>query len=98
MKDTQNITIALLCVSAAVLATVLAFTYDADRASGAGVAAAAGEYVMFTGEVSSSIDMLYVIDLTKRRMNAYHWNTRTNVIDLKDRVDLGQAFRAPEKK
>lgn len=97
MKDTQNITIGLLCVSAAILVTVLAFSYDADRASGAGVSAAAGEYIMFTGEFSGSIDMLYVVDTTKRRMNTYRLDPMKNTIVRTDTVDLGRAFGGPQE-
>ena len=96
MNDSRNIVLALLCVSAAVLGTLVAVTWN-DRAEATGVAAAGGEYIMFTGEVSASIDMLYVVDLTKRRMNAYHWDTRENVLSLKDQADLAKAFREPGK-
>ena len=93
MKDTQNVTIALLCVAATILGTMVVLTYNSSNAQGAGIAAAAGEYIMFTGEVTGSTDLLYVIDLTKRRMNAYHFDPMANVIELKDQVDLGKAFR-----
>ena len=93
MKDSQNITIALLCVSAAVLGTMVAWTYHAEEAQAAGVSASAGEYIMFTGEVTATTDMLYIIDLTKKRMNAYVFEPMANVIELKDQVDLGKAFR-----
>ncbi len=94
MNNSQNVTIALLCVSAAVLGTITVLTWT-DRAEATGVAAAAGEYIMFTGEVSASIDMLYVVDLTQRKMNAYHWDTNNNVLTLNDQVDLAKAFRQP---
>jgi len=57
------------------------------------VAAAAGEYIMFTGELTASTDLLYVIDLQKQRMNAYHFQPMDNTILLQDKADLGQAFR-----
>jgi len=96
MKDKQNIAIALLCVSGTVLAALVGLTYDAAPAR-ADVSASAGEYIMFTGQVSNNVDLLYVIDLSKRRMNAYEYSLKDNNIVLKDQVDLGQAFRAPGK-
>ena len=95
MKDTQNVTIALLCVSAAILVTVAAFTYNADQARAGGVASAAGEYIMFTGALSNATDLLYVIDLTKQRMIAYRFDPMKNTIQIQGRVDLGQTFRPP---
>ena len=93
MNDTKNITIALLCVSAAILLTLAIIVNTDERAEAKGVSATAGEYVMFTGQVTGSTDMLYVVDLTKKRMNAYHFDPMQNVISMKDQVDLGKAFR-----
>ena len=97
MKDTQNVTIALLCVSAAILVTVAAFTYNADQARASGAASAAGEYIMFTGEFTDSTDLLYVIDLTKQRMIAYRFDPIKNTILIQGNVDLGQTFRPPQR-
>ena len=93
MNDTKNITIALLCVSAAILMTLAVIVQTDQTAQAVGVSASGGEYIMFTGQVTSSTDMLYVVDVTRKRMNAYHFDTGKNVITIKDQVDLGKAFR-----
>jgi len=95
MNDPKNITIGLLCVSAAVLAALVVTMYTSEPAQAAGVSASAGEYVMFTGEVTATTDMLYIIDLTKKQMNAYHFDPMENTIKLQDQVDLAKSFRAP---
>ena len=92
MNDSKNITIGLLCVSAAILTTVLILG-GGRQAHGTGVGATGGEYIMFTGEVTGSTDMLYVVDLTVKKMNAYHFNPMQNVIEMKDQVDLAKVFR-----
>ena len=94
MNDPRNITITLLCVSAVVLATLVVTMHTSEPARAAGISASAGEYIMFTGEVTATTDMLYVIDLTKKRMNAYHFDPMENIIKLQDQVDLAKAFRA----
>ncbi len=93
MNDTKNITIGLLCVSAAILVTLAVIIQTGEPAGAVGVSATGGEYIMFTGQVTSSTDMLYVVDLTKKKLNAYHFDTKKNAIMLKDQVDLGKAFR-----
>ena len=95
MNDPRNITITLLCVSAAVLAALVVTMHTSEPAQAAGISASAGEYIMFTGEITATTDMLYVIDLTKKRMNAYHFDPMENTIKLQDQVDLAKAFRAP---
>ena len=97
MRNTQNITLGILCISATVLATLLAFTFHADRAGAAGIASSAGEYIMFTGEVTGSMDLLYIVDLTKRKMNVYAFQPMENTIVLRDQVDLAKTFREAPK-
>ncbi len=97
MKDSQNVTIAILCVSAAVLGALLAFTTNTGRTY-ADVSAGAGDYVMFTAEITDSSDLLYIIDRTTRRMNAYQFKALENTINLVDQVDLAKAFRSPGKR
>jgi len=94
MNDSKNITIGLLCVSAAILTTVLILG-GGDQAQGDGVSVSGGEYIMFSGQVTAGTDMLYVVDLTVKKMNAYHFNPMQNVIEMKDQVDLTKVFREP---
>jgi len=93
MRDPSSVTLAVLTVSAAVLAALVAFTWSSPSAE-ADVSAKAGEYIMFTAAVTDSTDFLYIIDLTRQQMNAYRYRTQKDVIEFVDKVDLKAAFRA----
>ncbi len=92
MKDTQTVTIILLCVSGAILLALLVLTASSRPAAATGIGAPAGEYIMFTGRAGGSTEMLYIIDLTRRRLNGYYYDGREQVLDLKHWVDLKKAF------
>jgi len=93
MKDPRNLTIATLCVSATILATVLVLM---QLSGGSPVYAdspsVAGDYILITGAVSRTDDMLYIIDRTAMKMNAYYVD-RSHRITLRDQADLRQLFR-----
>ncbi|KPK78982.1 MAG: hypothetical protein AMJ81_14040 [Phycisphaerae bacterium SM23_33] len=91
MKDTQNTTIAVLCVSAAILATVLIVTGLSGPAR-ADSPVAGGEYIMITGAYSSGTDILYIVDLRVQRLHAYAFDRTNNSIRLADSVNLERAF------
>ena len=91
MNETRNITIAVLSISAVILAVVLAFAWNTDR-SYADASVAAGDYVMFTGQVTAANDLLYVIDRTTFTVNTYEFNSGDGTLRLLDQVDLGKEF------
>lgn len=91
MKDTQNATIAVLCVSAAILASVLVLM-AVTRPAPADSPTTGGEYILITGAYSSGTDILYVVDLRAQRLNAYAFDRTNNSIRLADQVNLQRAF------
>lgn len=93
--NTQNITIGILLVTAVILTAVLAGTYTASNQSvWAETSIRGGDYTMGTGDLPGSrSDLLYVINMAVQRMNVYHLNEKTNMIDLIYQVDLARAFR-----
>jgi len=93
MKDPQNITIALLAASAAILAALLVFTLD-SRPAMADASVRAGDYVVVTGAFGGTKDLVYVIDVPAMRMNSYSINIQKNAIDLHDSVPLDKVFGA----
>ena len=96
MKDTQNVTIAILLVMAAVLAVMLIGVYRGTTQQAYGdTSIKQGDYIMVTGGISEMADMLYVVDVAARRMNAYALNRDTQVMEIKDTVDLTRAFEIP---
>ena len=88
MKDTKNLTIALLCVSATVLATALALLPSAH----ADAPVRGGEYIMITGAYSGKTDLLYVIDVAVQKVNTYVFNPQTNELLLRDQFNLRPVF------
>ena len=92
MKDPKNITIAMLCVSAAILTTVLVL---ARQPAMADTPAAAGDYIVVTGAYSEDIDLLYVIDRSQQTINAYVLDLTKGEMLLKSTANLKPAFQKP---
>ena len=92
MKDTKNITIAMLCVLAAILATVLVLSYDSNRAM-ADTSIRGGDYIMVTGNYSKNLDLLYVIDIAQQKINVYAVDENNNVIRMIDQQRLDRVFK-----
>lgn len=90
MKDTQNITIGLLLVTAGILAMMIAGTYfSATPAYGAVASVKQGDYIMVTA-ADGSKDLLYVIKISARRINAYE--AKRDSLDLVASEDLERIF------
>ena len=89
MNDPKNLTIAMLCVSAAILATVLSLLPQAT----ADTPVRGGDYIMVTGAYSSHIDLLYVVDRSQQRLNAYALDLARNDLLFKSQVNLKLVFQ-----
>ena len=96
MKSNQNATIAILSISATILAVVVALTCNTNTGY-ADASASAGDYIMFTGEVSGSNDLLYVIDRTTFTMNAYEFKPADNALRIVDQISLVKEFLPPAR-
>jgi hypothetical protein len=92
MKDPKNLTISLLCVSAAILASILIVLYTNTPAPAASPARG-GDYIMITGSVTNSLDLLYIFDLAALRVNTYVFNPIKDELILKDQTKLTLVFR-----
>ncbi len=92
MKDNKNITIAMLCVSAAILVTVLVLTYDSNQAL-ADTSIRGGDYIMVTGNYSKTLDLLYVIDIAQQKINVYTLDEQNNALKMLDQANLKQVFK-----
>ncbi len=91
MKNPQNITIALLLVSAAVLAGLFIASYNTEPAY-AESPSRAGDYIMINGNISTSKDLIYVIDVVQGRLIAYIGDINTNAMKPVDVIDLEKEF------
>jgi len=91
MKNSKNTTIAVLCVTAALLGSAVLYVhYNLPETQAASSQSVAGDYLMVTGAVSGSMDMLYVTDTVTQKMNAYQVDLRNRSIALapKSTVDI----------
>ncbi|HUT57865.1 MAG TPA: hypothetical protein VNA25_08450 [Phycisphaerae bacterium] len=92
MKNTQNITLILLSITAAVLVAML-FGALNDREAYAGDAAASkGDYVMVPMMWSKNLDLLVVSDVSTRKIIVYAYNQNTKSMDIADTVDMSRVF------
>ena len=92
MKDPKNLTIAMLCVSAAILATALLLLPAADEAR-ADTPVRGGDYIMVTGAYSSLIDLLYIVDRSQQKLNVYVLDLTQRDLLVKSQVNLKLAFQ-----
>lgn len=96
MNDRKNLTIGLLCVSATLLAAAWIFLHHTDGAVAATAQSRGGDYIAATASITSNTDLVYVIDLSAQRMNAYAApkdNKRDNIVRVDAMsVDLRRLF------
>jgi len=93
MKNHANVTIAVLSISAVILASAVIVGYLSDQPAYADTPARRGDYIMNTGAWSSSRDLLYIIDVPKQLLNVYAYDINSNAVQLVDQVNLRLAFR-----
>ena len=91
MNDRHKLAIAVLCVTAAVLAALIGLSWTGRAA--AGESGRAGHYIMFTGTAPGSTDLLYVIDRNSGNMNIYQYKLPGNTLSPVDQLSLRKAFR-----
>jgi len=92
MKDSRNLAIVVLVVTAAILAALLVARSTVPVAK-AEASAAAGPYIIATGAYSGSKDLLYILDTGTARLNAYVVNPATGMVDIVESVDLQKGFQ-----
>jgi hypothetical protein len=93
MKNSENVTIGMLVISAAVLLAMVAVTVWLPSPAGAASASVSrGDYVVATGAWSGSMDLLYIIDVRAQRLNVYWINDNADAIEQQDTVDLRRLF------
>ena len=95
MNDPKNIIIAMLCVSATILATVFALGLHDPKPAQADTPVVGGDYIMVPGQYSTSLDLLYVIDIASQRMNVYVFNLTKGELVLRSTANLKLAFQRP---
>lgn len=100
MKNNENILILLLVVTGGILIAMLIGSWNAQSAYAATSADRLGDYIMVTGAMTPTRDLLYVVDVPNKRMVVYYSDplkgkTRFEIAD--DRVNLANVFRFSRK-
>jgi len=82
VKDTQNTTIVLLLVTAAVLTAMIIPTFiDDDSVALANSTARQGKYILATGGFNQNIDLVYVVNIDTQKLVVYAPNLAKRTID-----------------
>ncbi len=93
MKDSKDITILLLTITAVILGAMLISSLNLQNTAYAGnTPVKQGDYILQVNMISGSTDLLVITDIATRRMNVYEPNLSNRSIDLLDQVNLEQAF------
>lgn len=92
MKDTKNILITLLCISAVMLGTILVLV-NASTPAYASPPVRGGNYIMVNGALSGGLDLIYVINLASQQLNVYGVDSVQNSMTLVDTVNLKTEFK-----
>lgn len=93
MKDSKDITILLLTITAVILGAMLISSLNLQNTAYAGnTSVRQGDYIMHINRISDSTDLLLITDIATRRMNVYEPNLSSRSIDLLDQVNLERAF------
>ena len=94
MKDSKNMTIAVLCVSACILVTALILGHISTKPALAETSVRGGNYIMCTGALGKATELIYVIDISKQKLNIYAADVQHNNLVPIDQVNLKVAFKA----
>jgi len=93
MKTSENITIAVLSISAIILLVALLGSHFVSvQPALAGMPFSQGDYMICTGAYAAGLDVVYVLQPSARRLNVYAINPTSNAIDLLDSVDIAVAL------
>lgn len=93
MQKTQNVTIVLLLMTAAILTSLMVASWLYTEPAYAGASARAGDYLIVNGMYDTETDFVYVLDIANAKLNLYYPNINTNQLTLGTSVNLAATFR-----
>jgi len=91
MKNTQNILIVMLLVTAAFLSALLVgqFVYT-EKTAVAATHDREGDYIIVSGTFDQDKDVVYVLDIANAKVNLYYPDVNTNSLVLGTTLDLSK--------
>ena len=94
MQKTQNITIVMLLMTAAILSSLLIAGWLYTEPAYASGVSRSGDYIMTSGQYDADTDFIYVLDMANAKLNVYYPDINTNQLKIGVTVDVGAVFRA----
>jgi len=94
MQKTQNITIVMLLMTAAILSSLLIAGWLYTEPAYASGVSRSGDYIMTSGQYDADTDFVYVLDMANAKLNVYYPDINTNQLKIGVTVDVGAVFRA----
>ena len=93
--DSKNLAIALLTVTAAILSVglTLAIILAPSQTLAASQMDRSGDYVVATGQLQRTTEVVYITDAAIGRLNVYLYDRNRRQIDLLDGFDLTTQLR-----
>jgi len=96
--DTKNFAIGILSVTAVVLFVGLVLIGYVPEAQGFAQSMSGGDYLVATGQLDRSTELIYIVDAAANRMIGYVFNNNTRRLERVDTVDLDKILqKAPVK-
>lgn len=93
MKNTQNIAIVMLMITAAILTGLLVGVYcSTSQEAQAFGSMRGGDYIVCNSPYVEARDIVYVIDVSARKLVCYGADEKTGSFDLLAKTDLDRAF------
>jgi len=93
MKNSENILIGTLLITAAILAALfLGVVSDQPVSAESASRSPRGDYILTTGSIGPATDLLYVFDVPHQKMIVYGFDLNQGVYIMDDKVDLSKAF------
>jgi len=95
--DSRNLALAVLTVTAAILfvGLVVVSTLSPQQAMAVGQMDRAGDYVVATGQLQDSTEVVYVTDAAEERLNVYVYDITRRQLQVLDSFDLKTQLRGP---
>lgn len=90
MTNTKNITITILCISAAIMGAMLFVLHTTPTAQALEVRG--GDYIMLTAHFTDNQEALYIVDTGQQKLNVYTFGTQRNDMQLRDSMPLAKIF------
>jgi hypothetical protein len=91
-KTKKRLIVALVCVNVALVAS-LVFVAAAPKAQAAGMLGGGTDYLVVTGKVSSSTEVVYVIDIARDAMAAWKFDKTNKKMQLVGARTLKDDFK-----